>query len=123
MSPRQSQDHAADRSLRSVSENEWFRLPAGARPAARIWLPEDAGSRQVSAILDSVPYRKSDGTAIGDGAWGTWFASHGFAFVRIDLRGSGDSTGLLSDEYTEQEQEDVERAIEWIAGRTWCTGS
>ena len=104
-------------------ENDWIELPDGVRLAARIWLPEHADTRPVSAILDSVPYRKSDGTAVGDGAWGTWFAGRGFAFVRIDLRGSGDSTGLLSDEYTEQEQEDVEQAIEWISGRSWCSGS
>jgi uncharacterized protein len=106
-----------------VIENEWIDLPDGVRLAARIWLPDDAAARPVSAILDWVPYRKSDGTAIGDAAWGTYFAGHGFAFVRIDLRGSGDSTGLLEDEYTDQEQQDAERAIEWIADRSWCTGS
>jgi putative CocE/NonD family hydrolase len=110
------------RSVR-VIDNEWIDLPDGVRLAARIWLPEDAETRPASAILDWVPYRKSDGTAVGDSAWGTYFARHGFAFVRIDLRGSGDSTGVMSDEYTEQEQDDAERAIEWIAQRPWCTGS
>jgi putative CocE/NonD family hydrolase len=106
-----------------VIENEWIELADGVRLAVRIWLPDDAATRPVSAILDWVPYRRSDGTAIRDGAWGTYFAGRGFAFVRIDLRGSGDSTGLLEDEYTDQEQQDAERAIEWIADRPWCTGS
>jgi hypothetical protein len=106
-----------------VIENEWIELPDGVRLAARIWLPEDAEPRPVSAILDWVPYRRSDGTAVGDSAWGTYFAGRGFAFVRIDLRGSGDSTGLMDDEYTEAEQQDAERAIAWIAERPWCTGS
>jgi putative CocE/NonD family hydrolase len=88
-----------------------------------VWLPEDAESRPVSAILDSVPYRKSDGTAIGDAAWGTYFAARGFGFARVDLRGSGDSSGILEDEYTEQEQLDAERVIEWLADRPWCTGA
>ena len=70
-----------------------------------------------------MPYRKSDGTAIGDAAWGTYFAAHGFAFARVDLRGSGDSSGILEDEYTEQEQLDVERVIAWLAERPWCTGA
>ncbi len=73
--------------------------------------------------MDSVPYRKSDGTAIGDAAWGTYFAARGFAFARVDLRGSGDSTGILEDEYTEQEQRDVEQVIAWLSERPWCTGS
>src|ERR1700753_1518252 len=110
MSPRQSQESAADRSLRSVRviDNEWIELPDGVRLAARIWLAEGAERSPVSPVLDWVPYRKSDGTAAGDGAWGTYFAGHGFAFVRIDLRGSGDSTGLTADEYSEQEQEEGE---------------
>jgi uncharacterized protein len=125
MSRRQSQADAADRAAPAVRviDNEWIELPDEARLAARIWLPDDAPTRPASAILESVPYRRSDGTAVYDGAWGTYFAGHGFAFVRIDLRGSGDSTGLLADEYSEQEQEDVEHVIEWIATRPWCTGS
>jgi putative CocE/NonD family hydrolase len=104
-------------------DNEWVGLPDGERLAIRLWLPEDAEAKAVSAILDSVPYRKSDGTAIGDAAWGTYFATHGFAFARIDLRGSGDSSGILEDEYTEQEQRDVERVIAWLSEQKWCTGA
>ena len=92
-----------------------WRSACGCRPTRDV--------KPVSAILDSVPYRKSDGTAIGDAAWATYFASHGFAFARVDLRGSGDSSGLLVDEYTEQEQLDTERVIEWLATRPWSSGS
>jgi uncharacterized protein len=106
-----------------VIEDDWIELPDSTRLAVRIWLPEAVATRRVSAILESVPYRITDGTAVRDGSWGSWFSDHGFAFVRIDLRGSGNSTGLLTDEYTEQEQDDVERTIEWIAQRPWCTGS
>ncbi len=104
-------------------DNVWVPLPDGVRVAVRVWLPEDALQRPVSAVLDAVPYRKADGTAVGDGAWGTYFATHGLAFVRVDLRGSGDSDGLIADEYTDQEQRDVEYVIEWIAGQSWCTGA
>ena len=125
MSRRQSQAAApgdAPRPVR-VIDNEWIELPDGVRLAIRLWLPEDAESRPVSAILDSVPYRKSEGTAIGDAAWGSYFAAHGFAFARVDLRGSGDSSGILEDEYTEQEQLDSEKVIAWLADRPWCTGA
>ncbi len=104
-------------------DNDWIQLPDGVRLAIRLWLPHDAEGRPVSVILDSVPYRKSDGTAIGDAAWGTYFAARGFAFARVDLRGSGDSSGILQDEYTEQEQRDTERVIAWLAERPWCTGA
>ena len=125
MSPRQSPqslNHAADRRVR-VIENAWIELSDGVRLAIRLWLPEDAETRPVSAILDSVPYRKSDGTAIWDATWGTYFAARGFAFARVDLRGSGDSSGILEDEYTEQEQRDTEQVLAWLAARPWCTGA
>src|SRR5579862_1304244 len=106
-----------------VIDNDWVPMPDGVKLAIRLWLPPDADTRPVSAILDAVPYRKSDGTAIGDAAWGTYFATHGFAFARVDLRGSGDSSGILEDEYTEEEQSDNERVIAWLAEQPWCTGS
>jgi putative CocE/NonD family hydrolase len=104
-------------------ENDWIELEDGVRLAIRLWLPGDVGGQPVSAILDAVPYRKSDGTAVGDAAWGTYFAARGFAFARVDLRGSGDSSGILFDEYTEQEQRDNERVIEWLATRPWSSGA
>lgn len=125
MSPRQSPASDNEREQRAVRviDTDWIELPDGVRLAIRVWVPEDADRRPASVILDSVPYRRSDGTAIGDAAWGTYFASRGFAFARVDLRGSGDSTGILEDEYTAQEQRDVERVIAWLADQSWCTGA
>ncbi len=121
MSPRQSPEPETAATTRAVRviDNDWIELPDGVRLAIRLWLPEDAEQRPVSVILDAVPYRRSDGTAIGDAAWGTYFAAHGFGFARVDLRGSGDSTGILEDEYTVQEQRDTERVIAWLADRPW----
>ena len=33
-----------------------------------------------------------------------YFAGYGYAGVRVDIRGSGDSDGVLTDEYPEQER-------------------
>ncbi|MGH2858928.1 MAG: CocE/NonD family hydrolase [Solirubrobacteraceae bacterium] len=106
-----------------VIEHDWIELDDGISLAVRIWLPQDADSRPVPAVIDSVPYRHSDGTAIWDAGWGTYFAARGFAFVRPDLRGSGDSGGIMDDEYTEREQRDCEQVIAWLAQREWCTGA
>ena len=43
--------------------------------------------------------------------------------MRLDLRGSGDSEGLIDDEYTAQEQDDVEAVIAWLAAQPWCDGA
>ena len=98
-------------------------MPDGCRLSARIWMPEDAEARPVPAILEYLPYRKRDGTCARDALTHPWFAARGYACVRVDMRGSGDSQGLLFDEYAEQEQRDALAVIEWIAAQPWCSGA
>jgi uncharacterized protein len=50
----------------------------------------------VPAVLDAVPYRKGDGTAARDAMRYPYIAGHGYGCVRLDLRGSGDSDGLIA---------------------------
>ena len=75
------------------------------------------------AILEYIPYRKNDGTATRDAGMHPYFAGHGYAAVRVDLRGSGDSDGILLDEYLPQEQDDALEVLAWIAGQPWCSGA
>ena len=105
-----------------VHDPIWIPLSDGCRLAARVWLPEDAGSRPGPAILEAIPYRRSDGTLEGDDPRYVWWAEHGFAGVRVDIRGSGDSDGLLYDEYLAQEQHDAVEVIAWIARQPWSNG-
>ena len=106
-----------------VIENTWIPMSDGCRLAARIILPEDANTNSVSAILEYIPYRKRDYTAVQDAAVHQYFAGHGYACVRVDMRGSGDSDGILMDEYLPQEQEDGVEVIAWIAAQPWCDGA
>jgi putative CocE/NonD family hydrolase len=108
--------------LVSEIENTWIPLSEGIRLAARIWLPEDAEQKPVPGILEYIPYRKDDGTAERDALIQPYFAGHGYAVVRVDMRGSGDSDGILYDEYLPQEQDDALEIIAWIAAQPWCTG-
>jgi uncharacterized protein len=103
--------------------NVWIELADGCRLAARIWLPEDAEEDPVPAILEYIPYRKGDGTAVRDSVRHPWFAGNGYAAVRVDLRGSGDSDGILLDEYLQREQDDALEVLSWIAAQPWCTGA
>ena len=103
-------------------ENVWIPLPDGERLAARVWLPADAEIHPVPAIVEYLPYRKRDLMSLSDEQYHPWFAAHGYACLRIDLRGSGDSSGLLVDEYLVQEQEDALVALRWIAVQSWCCG-
>jgi uncharacterized protein len=98
-------------------------LADGTRLAARIWLPEDAEGNRVPAILEYLPYRKRDGTWERDALTHPWFAGHGYAAVRVDIRGSGESDGVLTDEYAQAEQDDALEVIAWIARQPWCSGA
>ncbi len=105
-----------------VLDPVWIPMPDGARLAARIWLPRSAAQRPVPAILEYIPYRRRDGTIIADTPSHAYFAGHGYAAVRVDLRGSGDSEGILRDEYLKQEQDDALAVIDWLARQAWCSG-
>jgi putative CocE/NonD family hydrolase len=94
----------------------------GVKLAARLWLPHGAEAQPAPAILEYIPYRKRDGTRLRDEPMHRWFAGHGYAAVRVDLRGSGESEGLLLDEYSPQEQDDALDVIAWIAAQPWCDG-
>ena len=103
-------------------EHIWIPLSDGTRLAARIWLPEDAEQNPVPGILEYLPYRKGDGTAVRDSVHHPYFAGHGYASIRVDIRGSGDSEGVLLDEYLPREQEDALEVLSWIAAQPWSTG-
>lgn len=95
----------------------------GCRLAARIWLPDGAEREPVPAILEYLPYGKREGTRERDEPMHRYFAGHGYAAVRVDVRGSGESEGVLVDEYSEEELRDALDVIAWIASRPWCTGA
>ena len=52
-----------------------------------------------------------------------YFTGHGYAAIRVDLRGSGDSEGILKGEYLQQELEDGIEVLEWISKQSWCDGN
>lgn len=100
----------------------WIPMADGVRLAARIWLPVDAEQNPVPALLEYLPYRRRDGTSGRDSITQPYMAGHGYAAVRVDIRGSGDSDGLLLDEYTRQEIDDGVQVIDWLARQNWCSG-
>lgn len=108
-----------------VREDEYVRIPLsdGTHLAARIWRPVDSNDAPVPAILEFIPYRRRDLTAQRDSIHHPYMAGHGYACARVDLRGTGDSEGVLEDEYLEQELSDAEEILTWLADQTWCDGN
>lgn len=104
-----------------VIENAWITLSDGTRLAARIWMPDGAGP--FPAVLEYLPYRKRNGTAPRDESTYPVFAEAGIAGVRVDIRGSGESDGVIDGEYTPRELADGCEVIAWIAAQDWSNGS
>ena len=102
--------------------NVFIPLPDGSRLAARLWMPKDADKNPVPVILEYLPYRKRDGTIVRDALTHPYLAGHGYACVRVDMRGNGDSDGLMWDEYSEQELQDADDVIAWLVKQPWSTG-
>ena len=98
-----------------VVENLFIPLPDGTRLAAKLWRP--AGAGRYPAILEYLPYRKHDGTRTRDQGLHMYLAGHGYACLRVDIRGSGESDGVIEDEYSLVEQLDGVDLIAWIAAQ------
>ena len=95
-------------------------LADGTRLSARVWMPEGAGP--FPAVLEFLPYRKRDGTVARDALTHPYLAGHGYVCLRVDMRGNGDSEGLMADEYSPQELSDACEVIAWIAAQGWSNG-
>jgi uncharacterized protein len=106
-----------------VVDNQWIEMKDGVRLSARLWLPENADKMSVPVVLEYIPYRKRDLYRAHDDLWGQELAQYGVAYVRLDARGSGDSQGVLLDEYLDQELNDGVEAIGWLARQPWSNGS
>ncbi len=108
-----------------IEVREHVRIPMrdGVVLSARLWIPKGAQQRPVPAILEYIPYRKRDLTRQRDEQTFGYFAGYGYAGVRVDLRGTGESEGILRDEYLQQELDDGVEVLRWIAEQQWCSGA
>ncbi len=95
----------------------------GIQLSARLWLPVIPGNTPVPAILEYIPYRKRDMVRVRDERNHPVFARSGYACVRVDMRGSGDSEGLMTDMYGTKELDDAVEVIAWISNQPWCDGT
>lgn len=92
----------------------------GVNLSARLWLPETGPA---PAIVEYIPYRKRDMVRARDERNHPWFAARGYACIRVDMRGSGDSEGVMQDMYMDAELDDCLTMLEWISKQHWCDGA
>ena len=91
----------------------------GVRLAADLYLPDEPAP----AILEALPYRKDDITSSYIPEYRRLRDEGGFAVARVDLRGTGSSEGLATDEYPQSEQRDLCEVIAWLSDQDFCTGN
>src|SRR5579871_437880 len=106
-----------------IMEPVWIPVRGGLKLAARLWIPDGATDERYPAVLEYIPYRTFDRYRALDDRWGKALAAQGIVFARVDIRGSGNSEGLLEDEYLASEQEDACDVIAWLAAQPWCNGA
>ena len=96
----------------------------GVKLAADVWLPDaDVGAGPFPVLLEYLPYRKTEARG-GSFPLYSYFARHGFAVARVDIRGTGNSEGtLIPYEYSEIEQRDGDDVIAWLAAQPFSSGS
>ena len=103
-----------------MTEHVYIDVGDGVRLAATLYLPEQLPA---PVILEALPYRKDDLTAHYRPEYRRLRDEHGYAICRVDLRGTGSSTGIATDEYPPSELDDLRAVIAWLADRSWCTGA
>ncbi len=95
-------------------------LRDGVRLAADLYWPDRP--QPWAAILEALPYRKDDLTSSYSGEYERLAAEGGFAVCRVDLRGTGSSEGVATDEYPPSELDDLREVIAWLAAQPWSNG-
>ena len=121
-----SELRAADDKIIPPTRIENVRVRDGVNIAVAVYLPKDAG--RYPTLFAASPYRFDNNLLppTPQFLWREtgpikWYLDHGYAFVHMDVRGTGRSDG----EYRfldSKEQTDFFDVIEWIALQPWSDG-
>ncbi len=121
-------DRPASPPRHDVSLDRDVRIPArdGVELSANLWRPEPVHSEpheRFPVIVEMIPYGKDSWRLDTDIGRGRWLAARGYAYCRVDVRGTGSSAGVALDEYTADETRDGYDAVEWAAVQPWSNGA
>ena len=93
----------------------------GATLAADLYLPN--GASPAPTLVSFNPYRKDDIAGSFSAPWCEYFASHHYAHLVVDTRGTGGSSGELNENFDPREARDGAAVVEWAAEQPWSDGS
>jgi predicted acyl esterase len=92
----------------------------GVELAVTLYLPDSPDPQP--CLVEALPYRKDDLTSSYAASYERLRDQHGYAVCRVDLRGTGSSSGHALDEYQPAEQRDLAELMRWLAAQDWCDG-
>jgi putative CocE/NonD family hydrolase len=98
-----------------IEFNRRVKMRDGVELSADLYRPNAPGKFPV--ILNRTPYTKTGGSTLNIARF---FASHGYVYVAMDVRGRGDSDGVF-EPYINDGRDGYD-AIEWLAAQEWSTG-
>ncbi len=106
-------------------EHGWLTMKDGIRLAADYYKPvPKTKDEKFPIVLEFLPYRKDDSFAGRDYPIYSYFAERGIAGARVDIRGTGASSGTLQDrEYSDKELSDILETINQLAALPYSNGN
>ena len=97
------------------------RLDAADGVALAVTLYRPVSEHQAPALIEAMAYCKDD--VLERAHYRRLASKFGFAVCRVDLRGTGSSSGDATDEYPPEELDDLNDVIDWAATQLWSTGA
>ena len=110
----------------------------GTRIALDLWLPEDlAPDARVPTLIEGSRYWRdvrptllgrimalfgSPGPGILPDGFKRYFNARGYAYVHVEVRGTGASFGVHKAEYSIEEMADYAAILDWIVAQPWSNG-
>ncbi len=118
-----------------VRTSQYVRVRDGVRLAIDTYLPKGApAGLRLPTILSQTRYLraaqykpqfggKCEFADVGVADYVTSFVTHGYAYVVVDVRGTGASFGSRPTEFSKPEILDGSDVVDWIARQKWSNGS
>lgn len=109
----------------NIIKNVLIPMRDGVMLAADIYVPDHVSSLEstdisLPVVVEYTPYRKDEVTM--EDSWFVRLPRNGYFMARVDVRGTGASGGINTDEYMVQEQLDGYDLVEWFGSQSWCDG-
>lgn len=119
--------HIAPSDSLIIERNVRIPVRDGVRIAADIYRPRSDGRKPTLLVASGYPKRldylpSNPAFRFRETSDFEWWVKHGYAIVRTDARGTGESTEGTWDFYGPTEQADLHDCIEWSARQAWSNG-